>query len=209
VQRNLDDDQSGSRGRAGDILVGGGPFRFPFAVECKDRKEINSTHLWKGSAALARAWRQTRSQADAVELEPLLVLKPKEHGHPVLAVMPTGCRRVLRVAGPVMASKIEGDAVAAVLWRHLLEVPPVGLVEVGLYLYGQMTSAEVAEQTAQDIQRWQWLAKGGDGGGADDGDDVPTDEGLSGSWLEVQWREVVKGGDEVCEACGGDDDGTE
>tara|TARA_Y100001963_G_scaffold41066_1_gene57571 strand:- start:27 stop:608 length:582 start_codon:yes stop_codon:yes gene_type:complete len=164
VQRNLDDDQSGSRGRAGDILVDG-PHTWPFCVECKVGYGLRSSHLWKGSTALSGMWAQARSQADAVMLDPLLVVKPQETAHPTLALMPPGCRRQLQVGGPVMGLRIGEEAVTATLWSELLRVAPLALLELAMWLEDRTaTPAEVAAQTAQDLQRWQWLAEGGDDG---------------------------------------------
>jgi hypothetical protein len=132
VQRNLDDDQTGARGRAGDVLVSGGPHRWPFCIECKSGYRVRSSHLWKGSKTIESMWRQTTAQADAVSLEPLLVLKPEETGHPVLVVMSVRARSRLRLGGPCMYTIVNDRSVAVCLWARLLELEPVALLEMVL-----------------------------------------------------------------------------
>ena len=132
VQRNLDDDQTGARGRAGDVLVSGGPHRWPFCIECKAGYRVRSSHLWKGSKTIESMWKQPTAQAEAVSLEPLLVLKPEETGHPVLALMRPKARKALRVRGSAMLTKIDGETVAVCLWARLLELEPVALLELAL-----------------------------------------------------------------------------
>ena len=137
VQRNLDDDQTGSRGRAGDILVDGGPHPWPFAIECKVGYGLRSSHLWKGSATLEAMWMPARTQADAVGLDPLLVVKPAETGHPVLVMMPPGCRRRLQCAHPpwmtLALSDSLVDVVSVALWSDLMKVSPAALLECAMW----------------------------------------------------------------------------
>ena len=164
VQRNLDDDQTGARGRAGDVLVSGGPHRWPFAIECKTGYGLRSSHFWKGSATLEEMWAQTVGQAAAVELEPLLVVKPDETAHPALALMRPAVRRTMRPRGPGMALRVNGQRVDAVLWGAILEVAPIALLEVERWREARHAPpARVVEEVGQDLASWDWLMGGGDG----------------------------------------------
>ena len=162
VQRNLDDDQTGSRGRAGDILVDGGPHPWPFAIEAKTGYGLRSSHLWKGSATLEAMWAQARSQADAVALDPMLVVKPAETGHPTLVMMPPGCRRRLRVPDVTMKMHIGGEVVAVMLWHRLMEVAPAALLECAMWHADRhATPAEVAAEVSEALRAgWGWLTGG-------------------------------------------------
>ena len=152
VQRNLDDDQTGARGRAGDVLVSGGPHRWPFCIECKAGYRVRSSHLWKGSKTLEAMWDQTTSQAEAVSLEPLLVLKPEETGHPVLVVMGVRARSLLRLGGPCMYTIIDGRSVAVCLWSELLALSSFALLELVLSLGLSAPRAnELLENVASDF----------------------------------------------------------
>ena len=152
VQRNLDDDQTGARGRAGDVLVSG-PHLWPFSIECKAGYRVRSSHLWKGSRTLESHWSQATDQASAVSLEPLLLLKPEETGHPVLVFLRRPVRRVLRIPGPAMLVELQEEPVAVSLWTRLLELEPVALLAEALWSDDRRASpAAVAEEVAGALQ---------------------------------------------------------
>ena len=85
VSRNPTDRQKGKTG-AGEFEVVG-PFRFPFAIECKARESFDYGQLLRVPATgpFISFWGQAKDQAGAAEKAPLLIFK--RNNGPVLAAM--------------------------------------------------------------------------------------------------------------------------
>ena len=147
VQRNLDDDQTGSRGRAGDVLVSG-PHPWPFAIECKAGYGLRSSHLWKGTGPLGEQWAQACRQATAVGLLPMLITKPAEHGSPLLAVLPYWVRHHLGLSQPTMRLRLLGQRVIAVRWDLLMARPPVVVAEL---VAARAVHHQALDEAAEDL----------------------------------------------------------
>ena len=165
VQRNLDDDQSGSRGRAGDILVDGGPHAWPFCIEAKCGHGLRVSHLLKATGPLTRQWEQAWRQADAGDLIPMLVTKPQEHGAPAMVVVPHWVRHRLGLAPPYAELLLGSHPVSAARWADLMARPASVVAEVAAerleherLLAG--TSADMASDDMLGVQGAWFLAGG-------------------------------------------------
>ena len=164
VQRNLDDDQSGVRGRAGDILVDGGPHDWPFCIECKAGHGLRVSHLLKDTGPLTRQWGQAWRQADAVGLIPMLITKPQEHGSPALVVVPHWVRHRLGLTPPYAELTLGSHPVSAAKWDDLLQQSPLVVAEVAAeHTDHKALIAEVSETMGSpDMMRTQhvWVHLG-------------------------------------------------
>ena len=150
VERNLADDQSGSGSRAGDIVVTGGPFPFPFCIEAKNHATMRAVQLWKWGppGPLREHWEQAVRQAHAVDKLPMLVTKLGERGAPVLVVVRVSnfvplmmsrlgtltytdihCGR-LRAGQTQSPGTMWTDRVAIMQWADWLTMPPSSLREL-------------------------------------------------------------------------------
>lgn len=135
VQRNQTDRQAGQGGCAGEFSITG-PYRFPFAIECKDGHGFDPRQLWRSPVPGPLAstpskrgfWAQAKGQADAVGLDPLLVFRRASTGTVLVATRP-GC--LLGVGGPRMHIDIDGDRLRVVRWADYIAAPASWLYELG------------------------------------------------------------------------------
>lgn len=124
VTRATTDQQRGQSkaGHAGEFVIVG-PYRFPFAVECKAVETFDEGHLWRPVVpdCTAKLWRQAVRQADAAHLGPMLVVK--RNGAEVLCVMRSGDATALFgvIPVPCMYLVMAGDDVTVVRWAHVVK----------------------------------------------------------------------------------------
>ena len=134
VKRNPTDRQRGEMGDAGDVIVTGGPFVFPFSIECKHYRELGREWVIRpDKGPLKRFWLQTCEQARIVGKVPLLLLR-QDRGT-TCAVMPKAAASQVvwrwsverRVRMEVYGAE---QVVCIVPWSELCKVEPIALGEL-------------------------------------------------------------------------------
>lgn len=126
VKRLRTDEQRGMD-HAGEFQVTG-PWRFPWAVECKAHASFDVRQLWKTpiSGPFPEFWRQCAEQARACARAPLLVINVPRGEN--LAVMRHTCRPALKLLPPIMALSVDDydtlttETLVVVPWKRLLAV---------------------------------------------------------------------------------------
>ena len=143
VRRTRTSDQR-NREHGGEFAIVG-PFRFPWAIECKSDKRFDLAQLWKDPVPSPIAstnksigwWGQARVQAEGCNRLPLLVVKPPGQAK-VLAILRRETARKLEVQNsyPSMRFELDTDTLdredlVAVRWDALLQVDPCMLMGLG------------------------------------------------------------------------------
>ena len=117
----------GVKGR--DLMVNGGPFVFPFAMECKHHKAFAYEQLWKGTGPFAGWWGQALEQAIAVQLQPLLVFRG--NNGPILAALtPHAIARIISASPSLRPLMAMPSGVRVVSWPVLQELESSALAEL-------------------------------------------------------------------------------
>ena len=108
-------------GHAGEYVITG-PWRFPFAIECKKVEAFDEVHLWRDEMPMAtlKLWRQAVRQASNASLAPMLVVR-RNHGEILTFMRSHDAAAVCRgFPEPCMHIRLDGDAVTVVRWVDVL-----------------------------------------------------------------------------------------
>lgn len=134
VARLRTDEQQGDE-HAGEFAVKGGPFRFPFAVECKTHKAFSLVQLWRKPVAgpFGSWWTQAVQQAEGARLLPMLVVRVP-FGPRLVVLRRATAAAINALHVPGMHVHLEdgthgGENLRVLLWDDLVRCDPSWLRE--------------------------------------------------------------------------------